>query len=67
MHEPQSNKRLHSLDSAADRLDISVHTLRKHQHRGSLRTVKVGRRVMVPEAELQRISENGLPSLCEKG
>jgi predicted site-specific integrase-resolvase len=59
-----SNKKPHSLDSAAERLDISIHTLRKHQYRGSLRTVKVGRRIMVPEVELQRVSESGLPSLA---
>jgi predicted site-specific integrase-resolvase len=64
--QQQPNKKLHSLDSAAERLDISVHTLRKHQYRGSLHTVKVGRRIMVPDVELQRISERGLPSLAAK-
>jgi len=61
----QSDRKLYSLDSAAEVLDVSVHTLRKHVARGAIRTIRVGRRQMLNQHELDKIATRGLPSLAE--
>lgn len=58
-----SSKRVHSMDSGANQLGVSVYTLWAHRRRGTLRTIKIGRRVLIPEEELQRVAAAGLPSL----
>jgi hypothetical protein len=60
-----SKKRAHSMKSAADQIGVSVFTLWAHKKAGSIRTIQVGRRVLVPEQELQRIAAVGLPSLSQ--
>jgi hypothetical protein len=56
--------RLHSLDAVAKSLGgISVWTLRKHIARGTVRVVRLGKRVFIAEAELSRLAAQGLPSL----
>jgi excisionase family DNA binding protein len=44
---------------AARRLGLHPDTLRKHIAAGRIRSVRVGRRVLVPESELVRIVEDG--------
>jgi excisionase family DNA binding protein len=65
MEDLKGSSRLYSLDEAARQLGISVWTVRAHAKRGgSLRTTRVGRRVLVSASELERIAASGLPSLA---
>ena len=64
MKEERAGVRLYSLEDAARQLGVSVWTLRSHQKKGSLRTTRVGRRVLVSALELERISVAGLPTLA---
>jgi len=61
-----SAKRVHSMESGAGQLGVSVFTLWAHKKNGTLRTIKIGRRVLIPEEELQRVAAAGLPSLSER-
>ena len=45
---------------------ISVWTLRKHVALGAIRVTRLGRRVFIPDEEIDRIRREGLPSLGEK-
>ena len=55
-----------SLDKAAEALGgISIWTLRKHVGRGNVKVTRIGRRVFLDAAELERIQKNGLPSLAQ--
>ena len=55
---------LHSIEEAAKVLgQISSWTLRKHVKRGSVKAVRIGRRVFLSAAEIRRIETEGLPSL----
>jgi len=65
MQDAKVGSRLYSLDEAARQLGISVWTIRAHAKRGgSLRTTRLGRRVLVSASELERIAASGLPSLA---
>jgi excisionase family DNA binding protein len=65
MEQTNGSNRLYSLDEAARQLGVSVWTIRAHAKRGgSLRTTRVGRRVLVSASELERIVASGLPSLA---
>lgn len=66
MNEDSTGDRLYSLGAAASWLGVSVWTLRVHARRGSLNTIRVGRRVLVPAAELRRVVKAGLPSLRQE-
>jgi excisionase family DNA binding protein len=66
MEDAKGTNRLYSLDEAARQLGISVWTMRAHAKKGgSLRTTRVGRRVLVSALELDRITASGLPSLAD--
>ena len=66
MEETRGSNRLFSLHEAARQLGIRVWTLRGHTRKGgSVRTTRVGRRVLVSASELDRIEASGLPSLSE--
>lgn len=52
-------KKLHSIKDAAEALGISIASLRSHATKGDIRTVKLGRRRLVPIEELDRISREG--------
>ena len=54
---------LYSVTEAARMLSISPWTLRKNISVGRVRVVRLGRRVLLDEAELARIGREGLPSL----
>jgi excisionase family DNA binding protein len=47
-------ERLRSVNEAAEVLGISVYTVRKYIKLGKLTPVRIGRRVLLEEAELQR-------------
>jgi hypothetical protein len=67
MNTGGENSRLYSLAEAAQKLGgVSVWTLRKHRSRGTLRVTDIGRRVLVPAEEIERIRTEGLPSLGKK-
>lgn len=56
--------KLYNLNAAAAELGgISPWTLRKLIYKGTIAVVHIGNRVLIPEAELDRISKFGLPSL----
>ncbi len=56
--------RLYSLAEAAKLLGgISVWSLRKHLQRKTLQATRIGRRVFLSAAELQRVTQEGLPPL----
>lgn len=60
--------KLYSLPEAGRELGgISHWTLRKHVARGAIRAVKIGNRVLLPAAEVERISREGLPSIRPHG
>jgi excisionase family DNA binding protein len=44
-----------SRTNAADRLGIHLNTLDAHVKRGTIRAVKLGRRTLIPEGELERL------------
>jgi hypothetical protein len=53
-----------SLDKAADALGrISIWTLRKHIAVGNVKVTRIGRRVLLTAEEVERIRQDGLPSL----
>jgi len=59
--------RLVSIQEASFQLGgISVWTLRKHISRGNVRVTRLGRRTFLPEEEITRIQQEGLPSLTLK-
>jgi excisionase family DNA binding protein len=67
MDDGKVSSRLYSLDEAARQLGVSVWTIRAHAKKGgSLRTTRVGRRVLISAAELERIVASGLPSLTAR-
>jgi len=54
---------LFSIAEAAQKLAISAWTIRAHLRRGAIKPVRVGRRVLIPRKELERLANEGLPSL----
>jgi excisionase family DNA binding protein len=66
MNDDSTGDRLYSLGASSHLLNVSVWTLRAHARRGSLKTIRVGRRVLVSTAELQRVVKAGLPSLRQE-
>jgi excisionase family DNA binding protein len=57
---------LFSIAEAAQKLAISAWTIRAHLKRGAIKPVRVGRRVLIPRKELERLAIDGLPSLSHK-
>jgi len=57
-------KALLSCDELAEQLSVSHWTIRSWISRGTIRSVKIGRRRLIPQGELQRIAREGLPSLA---
>jgi excisionase family DNA binding protein len=53
---------LKSIQQAANTWGVSVYTVRRLAAAGSVRTVRVGRRRLVPDSEIERIIATGVPS-----
>lgn len=49
-----------ALDDLAEYLGLSRKTLERAAREGRLKTIRFGARVMVPDAEAKRVSEEGL-------
>jgi len=56
-------QQLFPLIEAAKSLGISHWTVRVHIRRGAIKTVRFGRRILIPREEVERIGREGLPSL----
>ncbi len=52
-------KQLHDVNSAARLLSISPWTVRSYIHDGKLKPVRIGRRVLLSEDELERLIARG--------
>ena len=64
MNQAVNTGRLYSLQDASRELGgISIWSLRKHISQGSVRPVRLGRRVFLGAEEISRIQRDGLPSL----
>ena len=68
MNSEQKCSTLYSLAQAAQSLlgGTSIWTLRKHIAQGTVRPVRIGRRVFLSADECARIQHEGLPSLQHK-
>jgi len=53
---------LKSIQQAANTWGVSVYTVRRLAAAGLVRTVRVGRRRLVSESEIERIIATGVPS-----
>jgi excisionase family DNA binding protein len=51
---------LRGVQFVAERLGVSVHTVRAWIQRGLLASVKLGTRRLVSEAEIQRVMQQGI-------
>ena len=50
------------INKAAEVLGLSPHTVRKYEREGLIKAVRVGSRVLIPVAEINRIATEGLRS-----
>lgn len=55
--------RLLTIPEATRELPVSVSSLQKHAARGTVRVIRLGRKIFVSSAEIDRIKREGLPSL----
>jgi excisionase family DNA binding protein len=55
----ESQERLTSIEEASRRLSVSTFTTRRLIKAKQLRAVRVGKRVLVPEAEIVRVIAQG--------
>lgn len=55
----ESNERLNSVELTSQRLDVSQFTTRRLVRSGYMRSVRVGKRVLIPESEIQRVMREG--------
>ena len=53
------HEQLHSIDTAAERLQIAPKTLRNWVGERRIAVYRIGRRVRIPESEIQRVLEEG--------
>ena len=59
----QEQARLNSIDVVAERLGVSVFTVRRLIKSGALKSVHVGRRLLISQATVEQVIEHG----CERG
>ncbi len=52
--------RLMPLDSVAEAIGVSIYSVRRLIAAGSLRSVNVGARILVPSSEVERIQREGV-------
>jgi excisionase family DNA binding protein len=53
------NQRLISISEASERLGVSSFTTRRLIQSEEIKAVRISRRVMIPETELQRVMDEG--------
>jgi excisionase family DNA binding protein len=63
MEERGNMSQLNSIEEAAKSCGVSPWTLRKHLQIGTIQPVRIGRRVLISNTELERICRDGLPAL----
>jgi len=49
-----------SIEEAARMLHLSKYTVRAYERKGLIKSTRIGRRIIIPIAELKRIAEEGL-------
>ena len=54
---------LHDIEASAKRLPKPAWTLRAQIKAGHVKVIRLGKRIMISTAELERIAREGLPSL----
>lgn len=54
---------LFNVNETARALNVSPWTIRKHIAQSNIKVTRIGRRVLVDSAELDRLAREGLPSL----
>jgi hypothetical protein len=54
---------LHDIESSAKKIPMPAWTLRAHIKVGHINVTRLGKRIMLPTSELERIAREGLPSL----
>ncbi len=52
-------ERLNTVEITSGRISVSVFTTRRLIKAGALRAVRVGKRVLIPESEIQRVIAEG--------
>lgn len=60
MERTQTERRLRGYKEGASYLGVHADTLRRGTKKGLIRTVQIGRRVLIPQEELERIAQQGL-------
>ena len=55
------NQQLRSVDETVPTLRISRATIWRHLKRGSIRSVRIGRKLFISESEISRILRDGIP------
>jgi excisionase family DNA binding protein len=53
------NRSLFSIVLVAERLGVSAFTVRRLVQKGALKSVRIARRVMIPEVEIERAIKHG--------
>jgi len=51
---------LHPVKEAAERLGISIWTLRKKAYERDIASVKIGAKLLIPESEIERLVQEGM-------
>lgn len=60
-HPASKTTSLLSTKEFSKRTSLSEWTVRYYAKRGSLKSARVGRRVLIPDSEINRIASEGLP------
>lgn len=55
----EGSQQLHSVEEASRRLAVSTFTTRRLIKARQLRAVRVGRRVLIPDGEIERVMREG--------
>jgi excisionase family DNA binding protein len=57
-------EQLKSIEETADTLGLSAWTVRRYVQTGKIRPVRLGRRVLIEQSEIQRVIEDGRGEHC---
>ncbi len=64
MNQPATQPELYDINAASKMLGgLSVWTIRAHLKRGDIHPTRIGTRVFLSRAEIERIAREGLPPL----